>query len=136
MRPTTNRAQEGLSSKPLRLSDLSRARQALVRLCREMYYGQISGLVVHDGDPVLDPPPAVLVEAKFDSHEDSSAQVGPTDFELGSETLRLMTRLDEFQNGTIERLEVRRGAPARAFIPRGISVGDRQPAARSGHGKS
>ena len=123
-------------STPLRLSDLSPARQALVRLCREMNFGQISALVVSCGEPVLDPAPAILVEAKFDSREDSSPPVGPADFELGAEILRLMARLDEFQNGTIERLEVRRGAPSRAFIPRGISAGAKQPAARSERDKS
>ena len=122
--------------KPSRLSGLSPARRALVLLCREMNFGQISGLVVRDGDPVLDPPPVVLVEVKLDSHEESSPQAGPPDFELGNETLRLMARLNEVQNGTIERLEVRHGVPTRALTPHGISVGGKQPAARSGHGKS
>jgi hypothetical protein len=115
--------QEIRMSKPIRLSDLSPARQSLVRLCREINYGQISGLVIRNGEPVLDPQPAVLLEAKFDLHEESSPLPGPPDFELGSETVRLMARLDEIQNGTIERLDVRHGIPTRAFIPGGISVG-------------
>ena len=106
----------------LRFSDLSPARQALVRLCREMFFGQVSGLIVRDGEPVLDPPPSVLVEVKLDSHEESSAPGAIEDFKLGKEILRLMARLDEVQNGLIVRLDVRYGAPARMLIPRTSAV--------------
>ena len=50
-----------------RLSELSAPRQALVRLCQSVNFGQIRGLEVRDSDPVFSPPPEVLFEVKLDS---------------------------------------------------------------------
>lgn len=48
------------------LSDLTKARQELVRLCQNIGQGQIVGLFVQDGDPVLTPPPTLLIDFKLD----------------------------------------------------------------------
>jgi len=105
-------------SKPLRLSDLSPDRQALVRLCQEMNFGHILGLEVKKGDPVLDPPPEVLLDVKLDADEGSRPELTLADFELRIEVCRLLVRIDEVHNGWIERLEVRHGTPVRAVFRR------------------
>jgi len=52
--------------RPTRLSDLSSARQALVRLCQDVNFGQILDLRVRNAEPVWDPAPTVLSEVRLD----------------------------------------------------------------------
>jgi hypothetical protein len=48
--PSTRRS---ILPKPLRLSDLSHARQALVRLCQTINHGSIEDLEVRHSEPVF-----------------------------------------------------------------------------------
>jgi hypothetical protein len=100
----------------LRFSELSLPRQALVRLCQSLNYGQVQDVRVQDGDPVFDPAPLMLIELKLDVDETGRPEVDLNDFELRDEVCRLMARLDELKNTTIERLEVRAGIPRRVIF--------------------
>ena len=73
----------------LRFSDLSRARQDLVRLCQNVIYGQLIGISIKQGDPVLDPPPTILIDVKLDSSDDPRGEVALPDFALREEIIRL-----------------------------------------------
>ena len=103
-------------SQVLKFSQLSQPRRALVRLCQRMNFGQIRTLHVQDGDPVFDPRPAVLVEARLDADEASRPEAELPDFALPAELCRLLARLDEINNGLIERVEVRGGIPRRVVF--------------------
>jgi hypothetical protein len=92
---------------------LSAPRQALVRLCQSVNFGQICNLEVRGSEPVLSPPPQVLFDEKLDSDVEPRPEISLTDFELPSEVWRLMDRLDKLRNARIERLEVRAGIPRR-----------------------
>ena len=96
-----------------RFSQLSASRQALVRLCQSMNYGSIEGLEVRDSDPVFSPPPFVVVDIKLDADEGLRTEVELTDFALRDEVRRLIERLADLKNGTIDRVEVRAGIPRR-----------------------
>ena len=101
------------------LSDLSSARQALVRLCQSTNYGHIEDLAVRDRDPVFpDPQCLVLVDVKLDAAEIQRPEVADSDFVLCTEVGRLMTLLDTIQDGKIARLEVRAGIPRRIILER------------------
>jgi hypothetical protein len=63
-------------SKPIRLSDLSPARQALVRLCQTINFGNIEDLKVERAEPVFDPPPLVLQDVKLDFGTASGTRLG------------------------------------------------------------
>ena len=102
-----------MATKTIRFSHLSPARQALVRLSQSINYGHIEALHVVDGEPKFTPAPTVLLDVKLDQDEGPRPEVELPDFELCSELRRLMSRIDEIQNGTIERLEVRGGLPRR-----------------------
>jgi hypothetical protein len=102
--------------RPLRLSDLSTPRQRLVRLCQATNYGYIQGLEVKGSEPIFHPEPLVRVEVKLDLDDDPRAEVDLADFALADEICRLMTRLDELANGTIERIEIRAGIPRRLVL--------------------
>jgi hypothetical protein len=56
-------------SRPLRFSELSPGRQALVRLCQVVNYGSVENLEVKDFEPTFDPPPVMLRDLKLDSDE-------------------------------------------------------------------
>jgi hypothetical protein len=52
-----------------KIPQLSAPRRALIRLCQRINYGSIEGLGVRDAEPILDPPPMVLVDVKLDADE-------------------------------------------------------------------
>ena len=103
-------------SDPLRLSELSPARQALVRLCQSANYAQIEQLQVNDSEPVFNPAPVVLLDLKLDSDEMPRPEMALTDFMLTAEFCRLMDNLDGLKHGIIERIEVRAGLPRRMLF--------------------
>jgi len=103
-------------SNPLRLLDLSPARQALVRLCQTANYAQIEQLLVRDSEPIFNPAPVVLLDLKLDSDEVPRPELVLTDFALTAEFCRLMDKLDALKHGIIERIEVRAGLPRRLLF--------------------
>jgi hypothetical protein len=108
-------------SKPIRFSDLSPARQTLVRVCQAINHGSIEGLKVRISEPVFDPMPVLLRDVKLDSDGESRPEAGLSDFVVSAEVLRLMRLVDEMKCGTIRHVEVRAG------IPRRIVVESRRP---------
>ncbi len=98
-----------------RFSDLSEPRQVLVRLCQSINWGQIQHLVVRKADPVFSPPPIVLVDIKLDTHDGQGPrpEFELADFVLCDEVCRLMAQLNEIDEGTIDRIEVRAGIARR-----------------------
>jgi len=99
-----------------RFSHLSAPRQDLVRLCQAINYGQIHHLEIRDGNPVLSPPPLVLIEVKLDSDEVPRPEVDLSDFEICNEVRRLMGQLQALTTGVIERIDVRAGIPRRIVL--------------------
>ncbi len=108
-----------------RLTQLSAPRQALVRLFQSVNFGQIIGLAIRDGDPVFHPEPTVLLDVKLDADEGERPEADLADFTLRDEVRRLFARLDQLQNGTVERIEVRSGVPRRVIIERRLTEASR-----------
>jgi hypothetical protein len=96
-----------------RFSQLSPARQALVRVLQAVNFGEIQAVHVRDADPVFDDGCVVMIDAKLDKEEVPRRELDLPDFELRGEVGRLMSWLDEMKNGTILRLDVRAGIPRR-----------------------
>ena len=99
--------------KPLRLLELSPARQALVRLFQATNYGEIRQLQVKDAEPVLNPAPIVVLDLKLDTDEEPRPEIALADFALGHEVCCLLDRLDEIEDGEIERISILAGIPRR-----------------------
>jgi hypothetical protein len=74
----------------LRLSDLSPARQALVRMCQAIGYGSIQDLEVRHSEPVFDPIPVTLKDVKLDSDEEPRPELAQSDFALNEQVCRLV----------------------------------------------
>lgn len=98
-----------------RLSQLSPARQALVRICQAVNFGQIRDIRLQDGDPVLDSA-CVLADERLDRPAEPRPEIGLSDFALCEEWCRLLGRLDQIRDGTIEGIEVRAGIPRRMIF--------------------
>jgi hypothetical protein len=107
-----------MMARPIRLSQLSAPRQALVRLLQSMNFGCIEHLEVRDADPIFNPPPTVVVEVKLDSEPEPRPEHDLTDFELRAEITRLFTQMDILRDGSVLRIDVRHGIPWRAAIER------------------
>src|ERR1035438_5114935 len=118
-------------SKPLRLSELSPERQALVRLCQAINHGSIEDLEVRNYEPVFDPCPVTLRDVKLDSDEGPRPELALTDFVVSDEVIRLMGLLDEMDCGTVRRVEVHAGIPRR-MVRESQAVGAREPGPRRG----
>ena len=103
-------------SKPLRLSELSPARQALVRLCQAINHGSIEDLEVRHSEPVFDPWPVTLRNVKLYADEEPRPELTLDDFALSDEIVRLLKRLDEMRCGTLRRIEVHAGLPRRMLV--------------------
>lgn len=98
------------------MSELSAPRQALVRLCQSIDYGQILDLQVHDREPQFSPAPTLLLDIKLDTARGGRRESELSDFALCDEVCRLIDRIDELQTGRIQRIEVRAGIPRRVLI--------------------
>jgi hypothetical protein len=109
-------ARNQMTPKTPRFSQLSASRQALVRVCQDVNFGQIQGLHVRNTDPVWDPAPTVLSEVRLDIEESPRPEGDLPDFKLSSEIQRLMCQLDQLRDGRIEKIEVRGGVPRRLVL--------------------
>jgi hypothetical protein len=61
--------------RPLRLLELSPARQALVRLFQATNYGVIRQLQIKEAEPVLNPAPIVLIDLTLDTDDESRPEI-------------------------------------------------------------
>jgi len=103
-------------SKPLRLSELSAARQALVRLCQAINHGRIEDLEIRHSEPVFDPWPLTVRDVKLSGEEAPRPELSLHDFVVSDEIVRLMRLLNEIGCGTIRRIEVHAGLPRRMLV--------------------
>ena len=99
-----------------RLSQLSPARQQLVRLCQALNFGAIRSLEVRGGQPIFEPAPVVVYDWKLEGDDPARLELNAADFDLRSEVCRMLAKLDQVGNGWIERIDVRAGLPRRMLI--------------------
>jgi hypothetical protein len=104
-----------------RLSELSAPRQALVRLCQSIDYGQVLGLVIRDREPTFNPAPTVLLDVKLDADCGGRPESELGDFTVRDEIRRLLDRIDELEGGRFDLIEVRAGIPRRVVIQRTLT---------------
>ena len=105
-------------------SELTAARQALVRLCQSINYGLILDLHVRDREPAFSPVPTVLRDIKLDLDDNARAETDLADFVLRDEVRRLLDQIDSMAAGRIQRIEVQAGIRA-ACLSRRTSWGPR-----------
>jgi hypothetical protein len=97
----------------LRLSEVSAERRAFVRECQRIGFGEITGLLVRDSEPVFSDETAVLLDLKLDSDPAPRPEQSLPDFAVASEVVQLFAISDKIGNGTLVSVEVRSGIPRR-----------------------
>ena len=92
-------------------ASLSPLRKRLLDLMQGINFGRIEDLVVHDGEPVFDPPPRVVRQVKFCGENGPRLERSSTDFALKAQVVELFEQLDQLRNGTVESVEIKHGIP-------------------------
>lgn len=95
---------------------LSPARVRLLELMQDANFGRIESLRIADGEPVLDPRPALVREHKFGGENGPRPELNSTDFALKQQVVELFAFFDELQNGVIDVLEIKHGLPFRMIV--------------------
>ena len=92
---------------------LSPSRQRLIELMQRLYFGQIVGLGIHGGQPVLDPLPQLIRDRKLGSEPVHRPPSPNEDFLLKEQVIDLFGYLDQVGDGVIDLIEVKHGLPFR-----------------------
>jgi hypothetical protein len=105
----------GVSSNMQRIP-LSKSRRQLLKLMQRIKFGKIEGLIIHNGDPVLEPAPKVIREIKLGSKEDRKSVPIENGLLEKPQVIELLGRLSHLGSGTIQSLEIQHGLPFRIRI--------------------
>ena len=100
----------------MQFADLSPSWQRLLRLFQTIHFGRVEELEIRNGEPVFSPEPRVFLELKLDAADGPRPEVRLGNFELRSQVERFIQQIRRFNNGTVERIEVRHGLPFRMVI--------------------
>jgi hypothetical protein len=98
------------------LASLSPAGRDLVELMQRLNFGRVEGLVVRQGEPVLDPPPRIVREVKFCAENGPRPEVAKENFALKARVRELFNHMESIGNGGISRIEVKHGLPFRMIL--------------------
>jgi hypothetical protein len=75
-------------------------------------FGRIEGLVIREGEPVLNNPvPRIILEVKFAGENGPRAEASLEDFALKSQVVDLLSYFERLQNVTIDVLTIKHGLP-------------------------
>lgn len=101
---------------PTTPAGLTTARRRLLALLQRVNFGRVEGLVVRGGEPVLDPPPRVVVEHKFAAENGPRPELGAGDYALKAQQADLLRLLDRVGDGVIPVLTCKHGLPFQAEV--------------------
>jgi hypothetical protein len=93
-----------------RFSHLSTAGKLLVSTMHCNQFGRFENLGVRNGEPVFDPATRLIRVKRIGSAEEPGVSISEV-WLLKEPILHLLQELSVFWNGTVERLEFRRGLP-------------------------
>jgi hypothetical protein len=92
-------------------SNLTQQKQQLIGLMQRLNFGCIEGLIVRDGEPVLEPKPRIVREVKFGGENGPRPEAAKQDFTLKKEVRDLFAQMEALGDGTVLSLEVKHGLP-------------------------
>lgn len=95
---------------PHRFCELSSGGQVLVATMRRVGFGRFEFLRICNGDPVFDPPPRLVRVSRIGSSQEPDL-LESADWILKVPIRDLFKEFARLQNGTIDRIEFRRGLP-------------------------
>lgn len=89
-------------------------RQLIDRM-ESLGFGSLHGVVIRDGDPVLDPKPRIIRERKY-PNDNLPRTPRTVEAVLREQVVELIGYCRQLGNGVIETLEVKHGLPFRTFV--------------------
>jgi hypothetical protein len=100
-------------SHPTTKGALPPERQRLVELMQRLHFGQIVGLRIRTGQPVLDPLPRLIRDRKLGSEPVPRRASPCEDFLLKEQVVELFDYFDQIGDGVIDLIEIKHGLPFR-----------------------
>ena len=97
-------------------ASLPPARRRLLEMFQQINYGRMESLEIRNGEPVVDPRPALVREHKFGGENGPRAELATDDFLLKQQVVELFAFFDQRRDGVIEVLEVKHGLPFRMIV--------------------
>lgn len=91
-------------------------RQKLIRELQRINFGRIEGLLVENGQPVLDPRTRKQVEIKFGGENGPRPESATEDFLLKQQVVDLFAFFDRLGDGVVDVLEIKHGLPFRMIV--------------------
>lgn len=88
----------------------------LVEMMQSVNFGRIEGLVVRNGEPVLDPPPRIIREVKFGGENGPRPEAAKQDFALKAQVRELFAQMEAMGNATIHSIEIKHGLPFKMTV--------------------
>ena len=98
-----------------RKSELSEGFTKLLELMQRINFGRIEGLLMQDGQPIFDPPPAWVQSIKFSADNTSRPEIPMPDFDLRHEVLELFALLAR-PGVSVRFVDIKHGLPFRAEV--------------------
>ena len=92
------------------------ARQRLLEMMQALRFGQIEGLEVRDGEPVLDPCPRIVRDIVFGKDNAPHRARRWGDFTLKEQVIEMFDVFDQERSLRVERLVVQNGLPVRMTV--------------------
>lgn len=89
------------------------AGQRLVEMMQRLHFGQILGLHIRAGQPVLNPLPRLVRDRKLGSEPSPRLASPRENFLLKEQIVELFTYFEQVGNGVIDLIEVKHGLPFR-----------------------
>jgi hypothetical protein len=89
------------------------ARQRLVEMMQRLHFGQILGLHIRAGQPVLNPLPRLVRDRKLGSEPIPRSASAQEDFLLKEQVVELFAYFEQVGNGVIDLIEIKHGLPFR-----------------------
>ncbi len=106
----------------MRQQDISRQRQRLLELMREIRYGRIENITILDGEPAFDPTTRVVREMLLGKKDKTRVALSMDDFELKIQMIELFEQFDRVQNGIIPLLKIQDGLPFQLHLEEPVTV--------------
>jgi hypothetical protein len=98
-----------------RFSELSPARQYIMRVFQILNFGRVERLQIRHGEPVVAAETVMIADIKL-GDDTSRDESGLADFALSKEACALMIQFDQIFDGELDVIVVQAGLPRRVVV--------------------
>ncbi len=92
-------------------SCVSIPKQKLIESMQRINFGRIEEFIIRDGEPVLDPPPRIILSRKVGGENGARPESNATDFELKKDVRELFEQFEAIGNGKVRMVTIKHGLP-------------------------